>query len=297
MQLYQLIKQLLIKQLLIKTILNQTALIKQLIKQLLIKQLLIKQLNQTALNQTVLPEINDTITNANETTVQEINDTITNASSIVTEPAGNNDGSNATDTEGNATDTDSNIQSTESRNINDTGVIEEFVGNQTSKPLEEENNSPEAFDQSVSVEQDGQIDVTLVATDEDNDPLRFDLTADPLQGSVDKFDNEKGTLTYIPEQGYSGNDEFKFRVIDDKGSQSNIGQVDINVEELNQQSNENQDNTSANTIEDINNQTSTGQDTGINSAVEPNQNPKADAGDDQNAQINTEVNLDGGQSS
>jgi chitinase len=48
---------------------------------------------------------------------------------------------------------------------------------------------------------------------------------------------------------------------------------------------------------EINNQTVTGHDTGINSAVEPNQNPKADAGDDQNAQVNTEVKLDGSKSS
>ena len=90
---------------------------------------------------------------------------------------------------------------------------------------------------------------------------------------------------------------FQFRVVDDKGSQSNISLVEINVEELKQQSNENQDNRLANTTEYINNQTATGHDTGINSAVEPNQNPKADAGDDQNAQINTEVKLDGSKSS
>ena len=158
------------------------------------------------------------------------------------------------------------------------------------------NNPPEAFDQSISVEQDGQIDITLVATDEDNDPLQYDLTADPLQGSIDKFDNEKGTLTYIPEQGYSGNDEFKFRVVDDKGSESNVGQVDITVNDESQ-SNETQASDLTESTEDTTNETSSEQDTGTSALELTNQPPNANGGNDLNVKINTQVNLDGGQSS
>ena len=103
--------------------------------------------------------------------------------------------------------------------------------NQTGPLLTEENNSPEAFDQSVSVDKDGQVDITLRATDEDKDPLKFDVTADPMQGTLDNFDAEKGTATYIPQQGYSGSDQFRFRAIDDKGFESNVAQVDITINE------------------------------------------------------------------
>ena len=249
--------------------------------------------NATATNETGFEAVNETgaLENAtDQTDIQGINETATNETSKLLEPVIKNDTDNANGTE-------MNIQRTEPQNTNETGIIEEPAGNQTSKPLEVENNSPEAFDQSVSVQQDGQVDITLVASDEDNDPLQFDLTADPLQGSIDKFDKEKGTLSYVPQQGYSGNDEFKFRVLDDKGSQSNIALVDINVEEL-AQSNENQNSKLTNTTEgDIANQTGRGQDKGINSAEQLNQVPKADAGNDQNAEVNTEVKLDGGKSS
>jgi hypothetical protein len=44
------------------------------------------------------------------------------------------------------------------------------------------------------------------------------MAANPLQDSIDIF-NEKGTLTYLPRHRYTGIDKFKFRVIDDKGSE------------------------------------------------------------------------------
>ena len=93
------------------------------------------------------------------------------------------------------------------------------------------NNPPEAFDQNVSVDQDDQVAITLEATDADNDPLQIDITADPLQGSLTGFDKEKGTVTYVPQNGYSGNDKFSFKAVDNKGSESNIADVDVNVKE------------------------------------------------------------------
>ena len=104
------------------------------------------------------------------------------------------------------------------------------LDNQSSEPLSpEKNNPPEAFDQSVSVVQNGQIDIDLFANDKENDHFRFDITADPAKGSLDDFDQEKGILTYFPPQEYSGNDMFKFRVVDDKGSENNIALVNINI--------------------------------------------------------------------
>ena len=66
-------------------------------------------------------------------------------------------------------------------NVNDTDITDnETQGNQSGPLLAEENNSPEAFDQRVSVDKDGQVDITLGATDEDKDPLKFDVTADSV---------------------------------------------------------------------------------------------------------------------
>jgi hypothetical protein len=44
----------------------------------------------------------------------------------------------------------------------------------------------------------------------------------------------KGTVTYIPQRDYVGNDSFAFKVIDDKGAESNIAAVSVDVKENNQ---------------------------------------------------------------
>jgi len=106
--------------------------------------------------------------------------------------------------------------------------------------VEEPNQAPKAFDQIVFVDQNGQIDIKLVAEDEDNDQLQFDITSDPLQGSLDNFYKEKGTVTYVPQKDYSGEDKFSFKVIDDKGAESNVGTVDVTVEVVNQPQNANE---------------------------------------------------------
>jgi hypothetical protein len=214
-------------------------------------------LNQTALNQTDILVTNDTATTND--TLTRVNVTLPNQTGII-----------------------------------DTGITNQTQDNQSSIPLPEENNSPEAFDQSVSVDKDGQVDITLHATDEDTDPLKFDITADPLQGTLSNLDGEKGTATYVPQQGYSGSDQFQFRAIDDKGFEGNVAQVDITVEEG--QSNETQASVLAETEDDTANETSTEQSTGMSALEQTNQPPNANAGNDISVEVNTRVELDGGQS-
>ena len=79
--------------------------------------------------------------------------------------------------------------------------------------------------------------------------LQFDITADPLQGSIDKFDKEKGTLSTCHSKDIPEMMNSSLEVLDDKGSQSNIALVDINVDEL-EQTTENQKNRVANTTEE-----------------------------------------------
>ena len=238
--------------------------------------------NATVTNQTGFQDVNGTLNN--QTGFQDVNGTLTNNTSTLAALAVKND-------TGNASDTGGNIPPIEvPQIINDTGT-----GDQQAPP-EQVNNSPEAFDQSISVDQDGQIDVTLEATDEDNDPIQFDITADPLQGSLVDFDREKGTVTYVPMQGYFGDDKFSFRATDDKGSESNQEEVNVNVNEVTPTS-QNQQNEESNIVENIDNTTDVEENASTQALEQPNQAPKADAGDDQNAEVNTEVKLDAGDSS
>jgi hypothetical protein len=51
---------------------------------------------------------------------------------------------------------------------------------------------------------------------------------------LNNFDNAKGTVTYSPEMNYTGNDSFSFKVIDDKGMESNNAVISVQVTENNQ---------------------------------------------------------------
>ena len=249
----------------------------------------IASLNNTA-------QINATA--VNQTGIQEVNATASNETSTLTTLIAKND-------TGNVNDTSDNIQPVEiPQIINDTGIMNDTGTEEQQAASQQENNSPEAFEQNVSVDQDGQVDISLIATDEDSDPLQFDVAADPLQGSLDNFDKEKGTVTYVPQKGYSGNDKFSFRVIDDKGSQSNVADVDVTVKEAiplteNEATppTENEETEQSKIVENLNNLSGVEENANTNVVEESNQTPKADAGDDQKVQVDTEVKLDGSKSS
>ena len=94
---------------------------------------------------------------------------------------------------------------------------------------------PEADDQEVSVDANDNVKITLDGKDDDkDDQIEFDIVADPSHGKLDNFDKSDGRVAYIPDKDYSGDDEFKFKVIDDKGAESNKATVDINVKTTNQ---------------------------------------------------------------
>ncbi|MDW0300708.1 MAG: Ig-like domain-containing protein, partial [Nitrososphaeraceae archaeon] len=126
------------------------------------------------------------------------------------------------------------------------------------------NQSPEADDQKVSVDANDKIKIILEGKDDDkDDEIKFDIVSDPSHGKLDNFDKSDGTVTYSPEEDYSGDDEFKFKVVDDKGAESNTGDVEITVKsvtETNQQSATTGDETnqqSATTGDETNQQTTT----------------------------------------
>jgi hypothetical protein len=232
-------------------------------------------LNQTALNETSFKL-------ANETSFKLANETITNA----TEHKGNNE-------------TILSIVNPHAKN--ETGATNQTtVENQTSESkISKANSLPNAFDQTVSVDQNNHADITLVADDKDKDQLQFAITADPSHGTLVKLDKEKGTITYIPEKDYSGNDKFSFRATDVNGGQSQPANVDIKVNSASQPNeNETKDNIntqSAKSAEVSSNETSSTKTAETNAAS--NIPPKADAGNDVKVNVNTKVELDGAKSS
>src|SRR6187401_2668878 len=97
------------------------------------------------------------------------------------------------------------------------------------------NQAPKAEDQKVSVDADDKVKITLEGKDDDkDDKIQFDIVSDPSHGKLDNFDKSDGTVTYIPEQDYSGDDGFKFKVIDDKGAESDSADVEIEVKAVTQ---------------------------------------------------------------
>ena len=98
---------------------------------------------------------------------------------------------------------------------------------------ETSNNVPMAFDQNLSISANNQLNITLTGEDTDNDPIQFEIVSNPADGTLNNFDNAKGTVTYSPETNYTGNDSFSFKVIDDKGMESNNAVISIQVTENN----------------------------------------------------------------
>ena len=99
---------------------------------------------------------------------------------------------------------------------------------------ESSNNAPTAFNQNLSVSTNNELNISLTGEDTDNDPIQFEIVSSPADGTLNNFDNAKGTVTYSPETNYTGNDSFSFKVIDDKGVESNNAVISVQVTENNQ---------------------------------------------------------------
>jgi len=87
------------------------------------------------------------------------------------------------------------------------------------------NNSPEAFDQYIEINEDNSINFHISGTDNDNDPIDFIITEAPQHGIL------TGTapdLKYTPQKHYSGMDNIVF-IVNDGLSNSNSALVTITV--------------------------------------------------------------------
>ena len=106
------------------------------------------------------------------------------------------------------------------------------------------NKRPVADAQSVTTPENVAQAITLTGDDSDPLPgetqaLTFAITAQPLHGTLTGFNMTTGAVTYTPDHGYFGSDNFNFRVIDDNtaghpyGLMSDEATVSITVTPVN----------------------------------------------------------------
>ena len=90
------------------------------------------------------------------------------------------------------------------------------------------NEPPVADNQSVSVDEDGSVDITLTGSDPDGDELNYTVTSGPSNGSLS---GDAPNVSYSPNNNYNGDDSFTFSVSD--GEYSDDAAVSITVNAVN----------------------------------------------------------------
>ncbi|HEY1248422.1 MAG TPA: S8 family serine peptidase, partial [Nitrososphaera sp.] len=98
-------------------------------------------------------------------------------------------------------------------------------------PASTENHSPTTVTLQTMVTSDGSpLAITLNGNDPDkDDSLTFVTSSAPSHGTIAAFDKSSGSLTYLPNAGFTGKDSFKYKVIDNNGAESNEASVLINI--------------------------------------------------------------------
>ncbi len=94
------------------------------------------------------------------------------------------------------------------------------------------NYAPVASNKTVTTQEDQAVSNTLIATDNDNEPLLYTLVTAPARGSVVITNTSSGAFTYTPNANINGTDSFTFRASDGQAS-SNIATVTLNITAVN----------------------------------------------------------------
>lgn len=91
------------------------------------------------------------------------------------------------------------------------------------------NHAPEALPQSLALDEDTSLPITLTGTDADGDPLTFAVLTPPAHGQLS---GSPPSLTYTPEGNYFGPDSFTFQA-NDKLALSAPAAVNLNIRPVN----------------------------------------------------------------
>ena len=94
------------------------------------------------------------------------------------------------------------------------------------------NDAPQAMNETQDLTEDQASSFQLKANDVEGDELRFSIITAPSHGSLQLLDIAKGSVRFLPNQNYSGNDYFVFQVSDVNGLSSQA-RVDLNIAAIN----------------------------------------------------------------
>ena len=93
------------------------------------------------------------------------------------------------------------------------------------------NYAPIAIDTTFEMITGSSLNSNLSANDPDGDPLIFSIITSPSNGTIDVLDENSGSFTYTPSNGYVGIDNFTFSASDGELT-SNEAVITINVNEI-----------------------------------------------------------------
>ncbi len=98
------------------------------------------------------------------------------------------------------------------------------------------NISPIAVNDLANTIKNTQVNIDILTNDYDPDgiliPSSVIITGEPIHGEAEQNDTT-GVVTYTPEYGYFGNDDFFYTVDDNNGLTSNTAGVKINIDSVN----------------------------------------------------------------
>ncbi len=75
------------------------------------------------------------------------------------------------------------------------------------------NHVPVAYDLVVKTKEDTPVGIILWATDQDGDPLTYEITSQPSHG---KLEGSGQRWTYTPSRDFNGTDKFTYKAYDGK---------------------------------------------------------------------------------
>src|SRR5215211_6448806 len=129
-------------------------------------------------------------------------------------------------------ETEDEIQDIKGEQQTEQAQQEEEADEAQTPQVEEEspNTEPIAQDGSVTTSQNKQLNIKLNANDEDGDNLSVTIIDDPSNGQLGNVNPSTNTVTYTPDEDYSGEDNFTF-IVNDGTNDSNEATVSIIVEE------------------------------------------------------------------
>jgi len=95
-------------------------------------------------------------------------------------------------------------------------------------PLSNFNNDLVASPQSLQINQNRPIEITLQTNSDIQNSLQVIIISSPLHGFLSKIDQNNGKVTYTPQMDYSGHDEFTFRITNGN-TYSNTAKISIEI--------------------------------------------------------------------